>query len=82
MHYMELQKCNAQSAVEQFSVQVYPMTFLVVLSIVLLGLFSLSDDYVREHQPALNSPASLIPWARFGVSTIEVFPGVFSPSAS
>jgi hypothetical protein len=55
------------------------MTFLVVLSVVLLGLFSLSDDYVREHQPALNSPASLIPWARFGVSTIEVFPGVFFP---
>jgi hypothetical protein len=79
MHYMELKKCNAQSAVEQFSVLVYPMTFLVVLSIVLLGVFSLSDDYVREHQPALNSPASLIPWARFGVSTIEVFPGVFFP---
>ena len=48
MHYMELKKCNAQSAVEQFSVLVYPMTFLVVLSIELLGLFSLSERLMER----------------------------------
>ena len=79
MHYMELKKCNTYSAVEKFSALVYPITFLVVLSIVLVGVFSLSDEYVREHQPTLDSPASLIPWARFGVSIIEVFPGIFFP---
>ena len=79
MHYMELKKCNVRTAGEKFSVLVYPMTGLVVLSILLVGLFSLSDEYVREHQPGHNGPASLIPWARFGVSTIEVFPGVFFP---
>lgn len=79
MHYMELKKCNVRTAAEKFSVLVYPMTFLVVLSILLVGLFSLSDEYVREHQPSHNGPSSLIPWARFGVSTIEVFPDVFFP---
>lgn len=79
MHYMDLKKCNARTAVEKFSVLMYPMTFLVVLSIVLVGLFSLSDEYVRQHDIMPDAPASLIPWARFGVSTIEVFPHVFFP---
>lgn len=79
MHYMELKKCNVRTAGEKFSVLVYPLTFLVVLSILLVGVFSLSDEYVREHQPGHNGPSSLIPWARFGVSTIEVFPDIFFP---
>ncbi len=79
MHYMDLKTCNSSTAIEKFSVLMYPMTFLVVLSVLFIGFFSLADEYVRGHVPLTDGPPSLIPWARFGVSTAELFPGVFFP---
>lgn len=79
MHYMDLRTCNSRTAAEKFSILIYPMTFLVVLSVLLIGFFSLADEYVRAHVPSENGPSSLIPWARFGVSTAELFPGIFFP---
>jgi len=44
---MDLKTCNSSTAIEKFSVLMFPMTFLVVLSVLFIGFFSLADEYVR-----------------------------------
>lgn len=75
MYYFHLKKQKGSEAVESLSDLIYPMTALVVLSVLFLGFFAYNDDQYR----AASGSASAIGWSRFGISFIEVFPGIRFP---
>lgn len=72
MYYFKLEKETPSEAVRSFSDLIYHLTVLVVLSILFISFFSYSDNQFRS----LVGPGG---WSRFGISIIEVFPGVRFP---
>ncbi len=76
--YIKLRKAQPDGAGPILKEYIWPFVFLVVLSVLLLGVLSFADEHTRASL-AVGDLAKETAWSRFGIAVVQVFPNSYLP---